>query len=125
MKPEAWVAIYAAIIGTSAFLLNVKAWFDSGVKLKLNVIADGVTIGAGPEFDERDLIVLTVTNRGDASTVITNMILFEIASPWQRWRVKPTKSYVITNPQPKGYPRNVPSDLEPSKRWTGSIRKRD
>jgi hypothetical protein len=32
MKPETWVALYAAIIGTSAFLLNLKAWFDSGVK---------------------------------------------------------------------------------------------
>src|SRR5215471_20041819 len=30
MKAETWVAIYAAIIGTSAFLLNLKAWFDSG-----------------------------------------------------------------------------------------------
>jgi hypothetical protein len=27
------VALYAAIIGTSAFLLNLKTWFDSGVKL--------------------------------------------------------------------------------------------
>jgi hypothetical protein len=33
MKPETWVALYAAIIGTSAFLLNLKTWFDSGVKL--------------------------------------------------------------------------------------------
>src|SRR5262249_61946621 len=30
MKAETWVAIYAAIIGTSAFLLNLKASFDSG-----------------------------------------------------------------------------------------------
>jgi hypothetical protein len=48
-----------------------------------------------------------------------------MTSPWQRWRVKPTKSYVITNPQLKGLPRNVPGDLEPSKRWTGVIRKRE
>ena len=125
MRPESWVAIYAAIIGTSAFLLNLKSWFDSGVKLKLSIIPDGVTIGAGPEFDERDLILLTVTNRVDAATVITNMILFEITSPWQRWRIRPAKSYVITHPQLKGYAQNVPSDLEPSKRWTGAIRKRE
>jgi hypothetical protein len=37
MKPETWVALYAAIIGTSAFLLNLKTWFDSGVKLKLSL----------------------------------------------------------------------------------------
>jgi hypothetical protein len=125
MKPEGLVAIYAAIIGTSAFLLNLKAWFDSGVKLKLSLMPDGMTIGAGPEFDERDLILLTVTNRGNSPTVITNMILFEITSPWRRWRVRPNKSYEITHPQLKGYPQNIPSNLEPSKRWTGAIRKRE
>jgi hypothetical protein len=124
MKAETWVAIYAAIIGTSAFFLNFKQWFDSGVKLKLTLIPDGATIGAGPDFDEQDLVMLTVTNRGDASTVITNMILFEMKYPWQRWRVRPIKSYVIANPQLKGYPPNVPSNLEPSKQWTGAIRKR-
>jgi hypothetical protein len=125
MKAETLVSIYAAIIGTSAFFLNLKSWWDSGVKLSLSIMADGMTIGAGPAFDEQDLIILTVTNRGDAPTVITNMIVFEILSPLQRWRIRPAKSYVITNPQLKGYPLNVPSDLEPSKRWTGAIRKRD
>ena len=125
MKAETLVAIYAAIIGTSAFLLNLKSWLDSGVKLGLGIIADGIIIDAGPQFDEQNLVILTVTNRGDAPTVITNMILFEFRSPLQRWRTRPSKSYVIPNPQLKGYPPNVPGDLEPSKRWTGAIRKRD
>jgi hypothetical protein len=125
MKPETWVSIYAAIIGTSAFFLNLKSWWDSGVKLSISIIADGVTIGAGPAFDERDLVLLTVTNRGDAPTVITNMVLLEFRSPFQRWRVRPHRSYVIPSPQLKGYPPNVPGDLEPSKRWTGAIRRRD
>ena len=125
MKPETWVAIYAAIIGTSAFVLNLKSWWDSGVKLRLSIMADGVIIGAGPQYDEPNLVILTVTNRGDAPTVITNMILFEFRSSLQRWRTRPSKSYVIPNPQLKGYPPNVPGDLEPSKRWTGVIRNRD
>jgi hypothetical protein len=124
MKAETLVAVYAAIIGTSAFLLNLKSWVDSGVKLSLSLM-DGMTMGGGPDLDERNLLILTVTNRGDAPAVITNMILFEIRSPLQRWRIRPAKSYQITNPQLKGSPRNIPSDLEPSKRWTGAIRKRD
>jgi hypothetical protein len=124
MKAETLVAVYAAIIGTSAFLLNLKSWVDSGVKLRLSLM-DGMTMGGGPDLDERNLLILTVTNRGDAPAVITNMILFEIRSPLQRWRIRPAKSYEITNPQLKGSPRNIPSDLEPSKRWTGAIRKRD
>ena len=83
-----------------------------------------MTIGGGPDVDEKDIIILNVTNRGDGSTMVTNMVLLEMTSWWQRWRMRPTKSYVIPNPQLKGYPLNVPSDLEPSKRWTGVIRKR-
>jgi hypothetical protein len=44
MKPETWVALYAAIIGTSAFLLNLKTWFDSGVKLKLSLVGAAVLV---------------------------------------------------------------------------------
>jgi hypothetical protein len=133
MKAETWVAIYAAIVGTGALLLNFKSWFDSGVKLKLNLVPKGLTIGAGPEFDERDLTILYVTNRGDADTTITNMVLFERARWWQgrplywplslKWLNTPWgKHYEIAHPQLKGYPPNVPSTLEPSKRWTGAIR---
>lgn len=119
------VAVYAAVVATSALLLNLKAWFDSGVKLKLSLMPDGMTIGGGPDYDEENLIILTVTNRGDAPTMITTMVLFEMTSWWQRWRIRPTTSYVIPNPQLKGYPHNVPHELEPAKRWTGVIRRRE
>lgn len=46
-------------------MLNLKNWFDSGVKLKMNLIPDGLIIGGSPEFDEKDLIIVNVTNRGD------------------------------------------------------------
>jgi hypothetical protein len=124
VKPETWIAIYAAIVGTSAFLLNLKSWFDSGVKLHLNLAPYAMTIGGDPAFEERDLVILSVTNRGDAPTRVTNMVLFEITSWWQLWRVRPKTSYVIPNPQLKGYPLNVPSTLEPSEKWTGAIRQR-
>jgi hypothetical protein len=124
MKSETWVAIYAAIVGTGALLLNFKSWLESGVKLKLRVIPDGMIIGGGPELDEKDLVILTVMNRGDASTEITSMVLLEFTSIYQRWRLRAHKSYAVTNPQHRGYPANLPSDLAPGKRWTGSIRQR-
>jgi hypothetical protein len=116
--------IYAAVVATGALLLSLKTWLDSGVKLRLSLMADGMVTGGDPRHDEKDLVFLTVTNRGDAPTMITNMVLFEMTSWWQRWRIKPKKSYVIPNPQLRGYPSNVPSDLEPAKKWTGAIRKR-
>jgi hypothetical protein len=124
MKAETWVAIYAAVIGTSAFMLNLKAWWDSGPKLRVSLISDGIIIGGGPGVDETDLVIVTVINRGDAPTMVTNLCLFEMPSWWRRWRFRPIKSYVIPNPQLKGYPPNVPSDLEPAKKWTGALRQR-
>jgi hypothetical protein len=121
-KPETWVAGYAAVVATSAFLLNLKTWFESGVRLRLSVIAEGVVVGGGPEFDEKDLIILNVSHRGDAATMITSMVVLEINSWYELWRCKPLVSYFIPNPQLKGEPPNVPADLEPGKRWTGAIR---
>ena len=31
---------------------------------------------------------------------------------------------MIANPQLKGYPPNIPADLEPNKKWTGIVRRR-
>lgn len=55
--------------------------------------------------------------------MITNMVIFEMTR-WQRLRIKPAKSFVVANPQMTGYPPNIPSDLEPSKKWTGFARPR-
>jgi hypothetical protein len=124
MKPETYIAIYAAIVGTGALLLNFKAWFDSGIKLKLSLIADGVVIGGDPQFDERGIIIVSVTNRGDAPTMITGLHFFEFPTIWARWRYRPTQSFVVMNPQLKGYPPNIPYELSPAKTWTGVIRQR-
>jgi hypothetical protein len=105
MKHETWVAVYAAVVGTSGFLLNLKTWWDKGVKIKLNLTPDGVVIGGEPETDEKDHVILKATNRGDAPTMITNMVLFEMPTGWPRWRRRPTRSYLIPNPQLKGYRR--------------------
>jgi hypothetical protein len=124
MKPETWIAIYTAIVGSGALLLNFKNWLDSGVKLRLSVISDGMVIGGGPELDERDLIILNVVNRGDASTQISSMIILEITSWWQLRTLRPKSSYVVTNPQLKGRPQNVPGEVKPGKKWAGVIRQR-
>jgi hypothetical protein len=124
MKPETWVAIYAAIVGTGALLLNFKNWLDSGAKLFLTLMPGGMIIGGDPQFDERDLIIVNVINRGAATTMITNLTLHEFLSWYARWRFQPSSNCVVTNPQMKGYPPCIPSDLEPNKKWTGIIRNR-
>jgi hypothetical protein len=111
MKPETWVAIYAAIVGTGALLLNFKTWFDSGVKLRLSLIPDGVVLGGDPKFDERDIIIVSVTNCGDAPTMITGLHFFEYPSRWAYWRNRPSRRYLVPHPELKGYPPNIPQEL--------------
>jgi len=123
MKPEIWVSIYAAIVGTSAFLLNLKAWFDSGVKLSLAHIPDGVVTGGDPRFDDKNIVIVSVTNRGTAPTMITTLVLFEFPSWWRWMRGRPSKSFVVPWPELKGYPPSTPFELSPSKSWTGRIRR--
>ena len=36
------------------------------MKLKLSIIPDEMIIGGDPQFDEKDLVILSVANRGDA-----------------------------------------------------------
>jgi hypothetical protein len=46
MKPEDWIAIYAAIVGTAALVLNFRAWFEKRVRLTLSLMPDAILIGA-------------------------------------------------------------------------------
>ena len=61
-----WIAICAAIVSTPALFLGIHRWLEAGPCLRITLIPDGMTIGGGPEFDESDLILVTVTNRGEA-----------------------------------------------------------
>lgn len=125
MKESDWISIYAATVGTAALLLNFRSWYEARPRLHLSLMVDGMTIGGDSELDEKDLLILTVTNRGRETTMITHMILFEMTSFYQQLCVRPKKSYIIPNPQLKGYPHNIPSDLDPAKKWVGVVRKRD
>jgi hypothetical protein len=119
-----WIAVYAAIVSTGALFLGVIRWVEAGPRLRITLIPDGMTIGGGPDVDEEDLILVTVTNKGEAATMITNLQLFEFRSWLHRLRRRPMRSFVIPNPQLKGYPPSVPTLLEPGRFWTGAIRKR-
>jgi hypothetical protein len=123
MKPEIWVSIYAAIIGTSAFFLNFKAWFDSGVKLSIALMPDAVVAGGDPRFDDSNIVIVTVTNRGNAPTMITTLVLFEFPTWWARLRRRSKNSYVIPRPELKGYPPSLPFELAPAKSWHGRLLK--
>lgn len=125
-KPETFIALYAAALSSLLAAFQIWQHLHSGVRLKLSVMANGVLIGGSKGEDETDLVVLTVINRGTAPTQITNMVLLEKErSWWKPWRSETKRSFIIPNPQPKGYPSIIPFHLLPSKNWIGCFRRRD
>jgi hypothetical protein len=123
MKPENWIAIYAAIVGTAAFILNFRSWFEKRVRLNLSLMTDAVLMGGSRQEDEKGLMAVTVINRGGQTTTLTHLVVLRFDRPWKRWRVKPSKSYIIPNPQVGGT-GTIPFELEPGKKWMGVARSR-
>jgi hypothetical protein len=65
-KPEAYVAIYAACVSTTAVSIQFRNWLVSGPRLRCTLTPDGVVIGGDSRFDERDLVIVSATNIGTA-----------------------------------------------------------
>jgi hypothetical protein len=124
LKPEIYVAIYAACISTGVALIQFRNWLVSGVRLRCTIIPDGMVIGGDPQFDERDIVLVNATNIGTADTMITNLTIEQRWPFYYFWRKMAIKAYIVTNPQLRGYPANVPHLLKPAHTWTGVVRKR-
>lgn len=96
----------------AALALEVRRWFESGVKLNVTYMLDAITI---PE-DGKTYIVITVSNRGDTATTITNLGFQAYKSKWQRFRNKSFKAFIANNPAPH---QPIPFMLMPGGRWMG------
>jgi hypothetical protein len=99
MRPETWIAVYAAIVATAAVVLNFRSWFEKRVRLNLTVIPDAVLFGGHGVDTEKDVMSVTVVNRGGQMTTLTHLVILRFDSFWKRWRMTPSKSYIIPNPQ--------------------------
>jgi hypothetical protein len=122
--PKPWIAIYAAIVATGALFLNIRTWFETRPRLRLILIPEGIVVGGGPETDERDIVILTVTNVGKTPVLITNLLLWEMPNWWRRIRRRAIRTYVVTNPALRGYEQNIPFLLEQARIWHGIVRRR-
>ena len=92
-SPEVAVAHYAANISLWAlgvsggslcvalcvFVLELRRWFNEGVRLSMSVMVDAEIFGAGQQ-EGNIYVAVTVTNRGNAATTITHMVLYDYPS---------------------------------------------
>jgi hypothetical protein len=123
---ESMATGYAAVVATLAFGLEVRRWLKERPKLDITLMPYAVlaTPGGSDSNENDSLLVVNVVNLGGATTTILGLSLVEFATFWRRWRRRPNRSFLVPQPQPKGHPINVPSELKRNERWTGIISKR-
>jgi hypothetical protein len=122
---ESIATAYAAVVATLALGLEVRRWLKEKPKLDITLMPAVLATLGGSESDENDsLLVVNVVNLGGATTTIESLSLVEFTTFGRRWLRKPNRSFIVPQPQPKGYPINVPSELRPNQRWTGIVSKR-
>lgn len=81
MEASDMVAIAALIIASAAFGLEVRRWFEAGVRLRLSIMPDVLRF---PKEDDKKRLCLTVINRGLAPTTISHFIAFGYKTPLHR-----------------------------------------
>ncbi|WP_416907834.1 MAG: hypothetical protein ACMVO5_12570 [Polymorphobacter sp.] len=113
------IALYAAVVSTSALTLSLRKWFLTGPVLALSVMARGKTHGRA-EPDDREYIVLNVTNRGDLPTTLSTMAVFQYRTIFHRWRRKPYYAAIIPRPDLLGGV-GTPSLIAPGTTWMGAV----
>ncbi len=108
-----WATVYAALVATGALLLEVRRWFESGTRLSISYMLDAITI---PRDGDKTYIVITVANRGETATTITNLGFQAYDSRWKHFRRKASKSFIANNPSQT---QPIPHFIEPGGRWIG------
>lgn len=125
-----YIAIYAAIVATSALLWNIYEWITSGPRIYLTARPNAVMLTdnrgqlyayflTGTESTEKEVYVfLSATNNGDKPTTISTPTFFYYKN-WV-WRIfrsrKPNKSFFIKNP---AIAHSIPYLLQPGSVWEG------
>ena len=109
MKITDWIAIIALVISSGGLFIQIRNWFASKPRLFLSVMPEALSI---PDDGRGTRIVLTVTNRGGAPTMLTHMVAFTYENWWRRWRNKPNGSFIVKAD-------SIPARVEPFGIWVG------
>ncbi|MFG1296674.1 hypothetical protein [Xanthobacter variabilis] len=123
MEPSSWIAIYAAVVATGALALEVRRWVESGPRIVVKASPNMMILDPLSKDEEKGVLVVTAYNRGEQSTTITHMLIVEYPNFIARMRNRPSKSFLIPNPQVSG-PPIIPSEIKPGAQWMGVARHR-
>lgn len=111
------IAVYAAVVATAVAVWDVVKWKMQGPNLEVEVQSGMKLYGAGVP-DEREFIVMRVTNRGDRPTTITNMGYLLYRDDFMaRWNRK-SNTFAAIVPRPSDA-QPLPFVLAPGVQWVG------
>jgi hypothetical protein len=114
------VAIYAAVVATGAFFLELRRWGESGVKLRVTVMPFAQLVGSFSEAEKnRAYIVLNVANIGDRPTTITHFVVQQYPSRLHKYLGKPSRSALVNQVAGILGASPIPYVLTPGSTWTG------
>lgn len=115
------IAVYAAIVATGALALEVRRWFEGRPSLIVTAAPGMMTYGIKGRQDG-PYVMVTVTNRGNAPTTVTHLVIHEYANLWKRWRRQQGETYYISNPTiPGSAIGKLPTILEPGRLWMAAF----
>jgi hypothetical protein len=125
-----YISCGSLFVAACALALELRRWFDEGVKLRINVMAEA-KIAGGLRPDDNSYVAAHVANRGDAATTITHMYLEFFPTKFarfvgrlpltlRRWikKQKP-KTFLVPNPILPGCVGTLPYVLNPGHDWHG------
>ena len=115
METSDTIAIVALITASAAFGLEVRRWFEAGVRLRLSVIPDALMI---PNTDDKKRLCLTVINRGLAPTTISHFIALGYKTPFHRFL---KKGYLNANVNQDAGAEPLPKHLAANTSWLGVL----
>ena len=120
MSDNIWtllIAAYAAVVATGALFLEIRRWFETGPRVRFNVMSEAIIIG-GLDEDENTYLAITVTNSGTSPTTLTHMLLKEYDNWWDKLRGRSSFSGLVPRAAPLGL-RELPAKLDVGDVWHG------
>ena len=116
MGTSEWIATLALIVSSGALFLELRRWYESGVKIHITIMADALSTSY-PDDDVK--LVVRATNRGDVPTTVDLMVLYWYRSSLHRRFGQPYRTAFVA--QVRGYwgSPGVPSPLGVNETWVG------
>lgn len=118
---EIGLAVYAALMATGVFIIEIRQWLESRPRVFLKITTDLAMPNNTEGIDK--IMSVSVTNRGSVTTTIQNMFTREYDSWWQRTFTKKTvRLGAIFNAKfPNSNEGELPHAIQPGAEWRGML----